>query len=226
MITSIEMPMQANSQTVNMPANPSINPSINADLSQAGVLDLSMSFLLKIGDRFYHDYEVVDRIGEFRALVQSKSIDIENPIGALSILFEGDELLGSAYWDEVVLSFDYLIQRLEFLQRGKIIAEFFPLQMYWVRLTPQPDKLLFEVESKTSQRHYHLHRVVPYKPFIQELVATYVRMVKLMAALGSEKFIQTEQAWTTQIPIYLTTMVEDVNQLQNIVRMPLEAVHH
>jgi hypothetical protein len=168
--------------------------------TEASRYNLRICFFLKVGERFYSEQEAVTHLSELRQAVAEGAIDLDTTDGALSIRYNGEELLGTDLWDEICLAVNSIVAQFEFLLQGQAIAEFLPLQTLWLRLTPQGKRVIFELESKTTLRPLHLKRSLPLAPFVREFELTYWRMARILATLGSQLFSQTLKEWHSLIP--------------------------
>lgn len=183
--------------------------------------DLKMLFFLKVKDNFFTEYEVISRIDEFKDMVREGLIDLHTTEGAWSINYNGEELLGLEFWDEICLVIDFLIRKLDLLRQGKTIAEFLPLQTFWLRLTIEAQMIKFELESKTTLRPIHIVRHIPSKVFVQEFVLQYLKMINILALLGSKSFKETQDEWMLNVPPYLKTMVGDMELIKRMTKPTL-----
>ena len=177
---------------------------------------LEMSFLLKVEDNFYSEKEVAARIDDFKKLVRSK-IDLETTEGAWSIRYYGEELLGTVYWDEITLAIDCIAGSLLTTQ-NHTISEFLSLQSIWIRLTPLGSTLLYQLESANVSRTFSIKKGLPTKLFYQKFFAMYMRMVKIMANLGSSSYLITQEEWANAVPNGIKTLGIEPNKILQLAR--------
>lgn len=177
---------------------------------------LEMSFLLKVEDNFYSEKEVAAQIDDFKELARSK-IDLETTEGAWSIRYYGEELLGTAYWDEITLAIDGIAGNFLTLQ-NQTISEFLPLQSIWIRLTPLGETLLYKLESVHISRTLSIKKGLPAKLFYQKFFAMYMRMVKIMANLGSSSYFVTQEEWARSVPNGIKTLGIEPDEILQIAK--------
>lgn len=185
---------------------------------------LQMAFLLKVQDSFLSEAEAAQQLDSLRAQVKSGQVDLETTDGAWSIRYYEEELLGEEFWDEINIAIDQVMWQLSSLHKGNSIEIFLPLQSLLVSLTPQGENLLFQVSSQTLRRAHSLTKSLPQQLFLQEFFAMYIRMVKLLAALGSRSFQRTLNEWRSQLPNFVSELVTEERSLQNMLQTPLSAL--
>jgi hypothetical protein len=185
--------------------------------------DLKICFLLKVGTRFYSEQEIAVHIQELKRAVAKGTIDLYTTDGAVSIKYNDEELLGVEFWDEICLAVNSIVRQFDLLLQGQVIAEFLPLQTFWLRLTPQGERVIYELESKTSLRPLHVKRSMPLTPFVREFELMFWRMAKILANLGSQSFSETLNDWQSSLPLSVLNVVGD-EAVKQIVEGSLEDV--
>jgi hypothetical protein len=151
-----------------------------------------MCFLLKLGDEFLSEQEIALRIPELQL---NRKIDLHTTEGAVSIVYNGHELLGVELWDEINFAIGGLFSQLNDFRQGKTIQEFFPLQSLWVRLIPRGDYLVYELKSTTPRRPLHIRESIPAWLFMREFSLLNIRMLRILAALGNTPSAATVTKW-------------------------------
>jgi hypothetical protein len=185
--------------------------------------NLRICFLLKVGEHFYSEREVATHLLKLKQTVADGTIDLDTTEGAVSIRYNEEELLGVEFWDEICLAVDFIVGQFELLLQGQAIAEFLPLQTFWLRLEPQGKRVIYELESKTTLRPFHLKRSIPLIPFVREFELMFWRMTKILASLGSRSFSETLSEWRSALPLSVLN-VAGTKEIERIVEDPLEEV--
>lgn len=182
---------------------------------QHGGAELRVRFYLSAEGEFHPGREVIQKIPRFKELAAKGEIDLYTTDGALSIVYGGDELLGVDCWDEINQFCRGLVYGLQSLTRGDAVEEFMPMQSLSLRLRPVGvGTLLYELESKTARRPLHLRRTLPRNAFIREIILAYLRLMKVLATLGSRSFSDEEEDWAREIPRFVAHLVDPEDLLR------------
>lgn len=184
--------------------------------------DLKIRLYLKVGDTFYSESDIAENMQLMRDFARQKKINRETTDGAVSILYNGKELLGLDFWDEINWAMHSLASNLATFSQGKTIAEFLSMQSCWIKLTPKGDYLIYELE-RTPLKPINLRAKLPLKLFITEFFLMYFRMVRVLAMLGSNSSINMEQNWKKLIDARIAEIV-DVDSIESVMSRPLEQV--
>ncbi|WP_156123174.1 hypothetical protein [Deinococcus radiopugnans] len=178
--------------------------------------------LLKVDQNFLSSKEVINNIDKYKKMVRRGGIDLYTTEGALSIICDGDELLGVEFWDEINIVLDSIISQIPSYVQGKAISEFMPLQSFWIHIKPLGSDCLWELNSATKLKPFLLKRSLPSKQLFQSLTLAYILMAKILAELGSESFSSTIQLWSIELPEEIKLAVSDVTELIKVVRMDVK----
>jgi hypothetical protein len=181
-----------------------------------------MSFLIKVDDEFLPESEIMSNLSFLEDAVRLDKIDLSTTDGAVSIIFQGEELLGVDFWDEINIPVGFMTGALPQLLKGKPIERYFPVLAYWIKLIPQNSKVLYKVEVERQQRITHIVRVLPLLEFAQEFELLFWRMMRILARLGARSPQATIIDWRDVVEKH--QHVNDLNVLQWVIEQPLEIV--
>lgn len=184
---------------------------------------LKICFLLKVGDTFYSEQQIAEHLQELSRYSRDGFIDLYTTEGALSIIYNGEELLGVEFWDEINMVVGSIASRLDHLLDGRMVEEFLPLQTFWIRLIPEGSNMYYELTSATSLRPFHLKRRLPLIPTIHQMELVFWRMMRVMAFLGSVSSSNTLRSWQNHTNTVVLSDV-DINEIKAIIEKPLTEV--
>lgn len=157
--------------------------------------EVKINFLLRVGERFYAESEIAKRINEVRKAVEEKDVDIVLPEGAVSIIYQGEELLGIELWSplaDVYAAPDKLLE-------GKSCLIYLSYQTLGIDLIPHEQGLVYRASSRTPRRPFYLERTIPLHSFIRSWTYMRIRIYKLQAYLGKAVAKEFLEEWENYI---------------------------
>lgn len=144
---------------------------------------LSIRFMLRVDKIFYGESVIPKYLTEIQQAVATDIIYMPAPDGAVSIAYNGEELLGIEFWDAI----DNINPIPNQLLTNNDTTMDLPMQTVGVHLHRQGDELVYHVASYSPKRSWNVRRVLPLALFIQQWTLMRLRYNRLRAYLGSEK---------------------------------------
>ncbi|MEO1290887.1 MAG: hypothetical protein AAFV93_24385 [Chloroflexota bacterium] len=152
----------------------------------AGELRICLS--LHIKDTFYSEKQIIDSLPKIIQLVDKKSINLRVTDGFVSIRYDGEELLGEKYWDDVHLVLNDIFYGLRELADGKVIRRPLPMQSVTLMLSLVGNFVRYELQPSSKRRENHNEEsivyMIPKKRFMRAFIFCYLRSVKIFEAIG------------------------------------------
>lgn len=153
--------------------------------------NLKICFLILVGNRFYSEGELATRLTEMKEAAQTGVIDPITTDGAISIVYNLEELLGVEFWNTV----NYISAQPHDLLEGKSRDEYLSYQTCWLHFRPIHNRLLFEVDSRAKSRPWHLKRSLPLISFVKEWTLMSLRLQKFMAYINNNDNQRLKDYW-------------------------------
>ncbi|MBK7893439.1 MAG: hypothetical protein IPJ90_00775 [Anaerolineaceae bacterium] len=145
--------------------------------------NLEISFLLRVNQKFFDELEIAKDLPNFKRMRQSKNYELVRMEGAISILFNGREILGKNYREEIYdVDFDTPA-----LLDGKSCEEYLPISGHYLCLCPKGDQVMYEVKSVQAKKVL-ITQSLPLIPFIQKWSYMKYRLMRLAAFLHDNEY--------------------------------------
>ncbi len=146
---------------------------------------LSICLKLWIKERFWEESEIIANVDKIVELIESGTVDLLRTQGAVSIIFEGEELLGTYYLTDVHLILNDIFFSLADLANGKTVERYLPGQPATITLTIKNSVVNYKLFLRTSSDGKpHIHKKIPVHLFITTFTHFYLRNAKLFKILG------------------------------------------
>ncbi len=184
---------------------------------------LKMHFFLKVEDNFFSESEIYQELQNLKVLASKGKIDLHTTDGAVSIQYYDQELLGIDLWDEINLVIDFLFHQMDKFFEIETISNFMPMQSCWIKLTMQGDFVLYELESKVEHRPINLKVSLPLNEFLEAFTTLYIKMIRILAELGSSSFSETSEELVAMLHPKLIEKIGR-NRIEGLVNTPLASL--
>ena len=146
---------------------------------------LSICLKLWIKRRFWKESEIIANVGEIVELIESGTVDLLRTHGAISIIFEGEELLGTSYSTDIHVVLNDIFFSLADLADGKTVERYLPGQPATITLSTEDSAVNYNLLLRTSADDKpHIHKKIPAHLFITTFTHFYLRNAKLFKTLG------------------------------------------
>ena len=153
--------------------------------------NLKISFLLHANQKLFDELEIAKDLPNFKRLRQSKKYKFDRMNGAISILFNGSELLGKNYREEI---YDVDIDTPALLD-GKSCEEYLPISGHYLYLCPKGDQVEYEIKSVQAKK-ISIRCSLPLMPFVQKWSYMKYRLMRLAAFLhDNESKLADWETW-------------------------------
>jgi len=205
-----------------------------------------MRFSLSIfaNNRFFSETEIVDNLPEILSMVDSGEIKLLITDGAISIIYQEEELLGEKYWDDVHVLLRDVFYSLGDLVNGKEIEGVLPMQSILLKLKLIDNMVIYTLQPSEKRINRtgesHIVRQIPKDLFMLEFIKFYLRSARIFATIGvnaktfaefsidddiedvliGHPFQSIIDDWRKHIPQGILSSTE-INELQTLMEMPL-----
>ena len=164
-----------------------------------------MCFFLRIGYEFWGEGMIAKRLPRIHKLARAGKIDLLTTEGAVSIKYDGEELLGIEFWD-IITNVNPIPND---LLAGKPRNIILPYQTYGITLTPQGNGLRYHAKSSTPKRVWTINCSLPLDLFVQEWTVMYFRFSRLLASLGDISAKRVIEEWEDYMSPQWRTLIGD-----------------
>lgn len=154
--------------------------------------ELNIGFYLYMQGKFYSEFAIAQQLSHIKKIANSKDYNWPTMDGAISILYKGEELLGKAYMEAILVVHVDTPGLLE----GKASEEYLPLSGHFISFTPEGKTVKYDLSYVKTREVPIKSCYLPLVAFIQKWGYMKYRLIRLRAYLtDTEKNVKEWESW-------------------------------
>ena len=148
---------------------------------------LQFSLLIYEVNQLHSEIAILEQLPRLIEQIRNRTILLGPTEGVLSVLFDGKELLGEAYWADIDFFVHDMFFSLPRLMNQEEIHLEMPETSTRIILKLDTENILYELRQKTQGNWETLTKsTIPSQLFVRQCIQFYFRIARIFAVLGEQ----------------------------------------